>query len=153
MPLASATATPASFSIDRVAHVIRFERDLDAAPEQVFRAWTQPEQLALWWDPAGQPLARCEIDLRIGGAFTFVGRNHPEMPFAGVYREIASPDRLVFEAMGSIGRVLLSPTTGGTHMVVEIACASAEQLDQFVRMNVHEGTSRTLDNLVVHMAR
>jgi uncharacterized protein YndB with AHSA1/START domain len=151
MPLASAADAQGSFTIDRVAHAIRFERDLQASPEKVFEAWTQPEQISLWWDPAGEPLERCDIDLRVGGAFTFISRGHP-MPFAGVYREIARPDRLVFEAMGSTGRVLLASSGGGTRMIVEIACASAEQLEQFIQMNVHEGTSRTLDNLVAHLA-
>ena len=55
----------------------------------------------------------------------------------------------MFEAMGATGRVLLRIAAGGgTHMVVEIACQSADHLEQFVKMGVADGTSRTLDNLV-----
>ena len=153
MALASTERAPTGFSLDRSVGTIRFERDLDATVEQVFAAWTQPEQIAAWWDPAGEPLRRCEVDLRVGGGFVFVGRSHPDMPFSGVYSEISPPDRLVFEAMGATGRVLLAPSSMGTRMTVKIMCASAEQLDQFVRMSIHEGTSRTLDNLVAHMGR
>jgi len=135
-------------SVDRESNMIRFERHLDAAPAQVFEAWTQPEQLACWWDPAGEPLAACEIDLRVGGSFRFVSRGAPEMPFSGVYREVTAPKRLVFEAMGATGRVTLEAVAGGTHMIVEILCPSKDHLEQFVKMGVHKGTSQTLDNLV-----
>jgi len=55
------------------------------------------------WPP--RALTTCEIDLRPGGAFRFVSDGHPDMPFTGTYREIAPPDRLVFEAIGATGRV------------------------------------------------
>jgi uncharacterized protein YndB with AHSA1/START domain len=152
MPPASPSAAATAVVIDRAAHCIRMTRILSADPDRVFAAWTEPLQLEKWWDPAGEPLQRCEMDLRVGGQFTFENRSHPGMPFSGIYREISPPHRLVFEAMGSIGRVLLSGTEGGTRMVVEIECATAEQLEQFIAMGVHDGTSQTLDNLVEYIA-
>jgi uncharacterized protein YndB with AHSA1/START domain len=140
-------------TVDRDSHTIRFERSFDAAPAQVFEAWTNPGQMARWWDPAGEPLTTCEIDLRPGGAFSFVSRGQPAMPFSGVYREIAPPHRLVFEAMGAIGRVTLDDASGGTRMVVEIVCSSNDHLEQFRKMGVHVGTSRTLDNLVSYVGK
>jgi uncharacterized protein YndB with AHSA1/START domain len=151
MPPATDTLAPTGFEVDHAAHTIRLTRDFAVGREQVFAAWTRPEQVACWWDAAGEPLERCEIDLRVGGGFAFVTRGHPDMPFAGVYREIAPPARLAFDAMGAVGRVVLSEAEGGTHMVVEIECATAEQLEQFMKMGVHVGTSRTLDNLVTHV--
>jgi uncharacterized protein YndB with AHSA1/START domain len=148
MNVLGASGSP-GVTVDRDSCTIRFERRFDAARSQVFEAWTTPEQVASWWDPAGDPLAACEIQLRVGGSFFFVSRGHPEMPFSGVYREIVPPERLVFEAMGATGRVMLEDAGGGTRMVVEIVCASTDHLDQFVKMGVHAGTSRTLDNLVV----
>jgi hypothetical protein len=75
------------------------------------------------------------------------------MPFAGVYSEIAPPDRLLFEALGATGRVLLEERSGKTLMTVEIVCRSAAQLDQFIKMGVDVGTARTLDNLVAYVRR
>ncbi|MER8781166.1 SRPBCC domain-containing protein [Mesorhizobium sp. M1006] len=87
--------------LDRDKHTIILTRVLAAPCEQVFEAWTQPEHVACWWDPSGEPLAQCEIDLRPGGAFRFVNRHPPGAnQFAGVYREIAPPRHLVFEAGG-----------------------------------------------------
>lgn len=152
MPPAHAPFASAGFEIDEAAHTLRFTRRLAAPPERVFAAWTDPVQVACWWDPAGERLLRCEIDLRVGGGFTFVSRGHPDIAFAGVYREIAPPTRLVFDAMGAEGLVMLAPAEGGgTAMVVEIACAGEAHLQQFVAMGVAAGTSRTMDNLVAHV--
>ena len=69
-------------------------RTFDAPREDVFEAWTTPEQVALWWDPTGAPLAVCEIDLRPGGAFRWINQGEigAKHPFAGVYREIVPPN-------------------------------------------------------------
>ncbi|WP_406857155.1 SRPBCC domain-containing protein [Alsobacter sp. KACC 23698] len=137
----------ASFTLDEATHTLRFARDLRAAPVRVFEAWTQPEQLARWWDPTGERLAVCEIDLRPGGAFRFVSAHHPDRPFTGRYHTIAPPALLVFSANGATGKVMLAERPGGTRMTVEIVCSSADHLAQFVAMGVAAGTSKTLDNL------
>jgi uncharacterized protein YndB with AHSA1/START domain len=145
------TIAGAKIVIDRDAHTITLTRVLAAPREQVFDAWTRPEHVTCWWDPAGEKLVECAIDLRPGGAFRFVVRHSGPPPFAGVYREIAPPHRLVFEAMGAIGRVDLDETGGGTFLTVTIACGSAEQLEQFLKMGVDAGTAQTLDNLVAYI--
>src|SRR4051812_22661737 len=87
--------------IDHLTHTIRFVRSFDAPAALVFAAWTKPEHIRCWWDPDGEPLAVCEIDLRPGGAFRFATRSHADRPFTGIYREISPPDGLVFEALNS----------------------------------------------------
>jgi len=134
--------------LDRDTHTIILTRALAGRREQVFEAWTRAEHVACWWDPSGEPLAECEIDLRPGGAFRFVNRHSPEgHQFAGIYREIAPPRHLVFEAMGAIGRVILDETAGKTLLTVRIECGSAEQFEQYLKMGIDTGTARTLDNL------
>jgi uncharacterized protein YndB with AHSA1/START domain len=46
-------------------------RIFDAPRERVFRAWTEPEQVAAWFGPAQMdtPRERIRIDLRVGGRF------------------------------------------------------------------------------------
>ena len=151
MPPKSAATARTDLVIDQGAHTIRLVRHFGVPRAMVFQAWTEPEHVTCWWDAAGEPLAVCEIDLRPGGSFKFVTKGHPELPFAGVYREIAPPDQLVFEALGATGRVALKEVDGQTQMTVEIACHSAEQLDQYVKMGVHTGTAQTLDNLVTYV--
>jgi uncharacterized protein YndB with AHSA1/START domain len=153
MPAQSQANAKTKAEIDRGTYTIRLTRVFDASRVQIFDAWTKPEQVTCWWDAAGAPLTACEIDLRPGGAFKFVTRSHPEMPFAGIYREIAPPDRLVFEAMGATGRVVLQAIADKTRMTVEMECRSADHLDQFLKMGVDVGTSETLDNLVTYAHR
>ena len=152
MPPVLDSLAPTGFTIDEAAHTIRFTRRFRADRNQVFAAWTEPEQVSAWWDPTGERLVSCDIDLRVGGTFKFVNREHSDRPFTGTYREISPPSRLVFEAMGSEGRVTLAPLGRGSLMTVEIVCSSAEQLEQFMQMGVAVGTSRTLDNLVAHLS-
>jgi uncharacterized protein YndB with AHSA1/START domain len=149
MPLKSQTVADVRVVVDRDTHAIVLTRILAAPRAQVFEAWTQPEHVRCWWDPAGLPLAECEIDLRPGGAFRFVNRNSSgAYEFAGIYREIAPPDYLIFEAMGAIGRVILEEIGGKTRLTVRIECSSASELDHYLKMGVDAGTAKTLDNLV-----
>lgn len=140
-------------SIDCTTFTITFQRALKAAREDVFDAWTHPDQISQWWDPSGAPLTECAVDLRPGGAFKFVNKDSAHSPpFAGVYRAIEAPSLLVFDAMGSVGTVRLEADRDTTNMTVTIRCASAEHLEQFVKLGVDVGTERTLDNLVVYVA-
>ena len=150
MPPVLGAVAKSDLTIDRQTHTVRLVRDFSGPRAPIFQAWTQPEHVACWWDPAGEPLAECEIDLRPGGAFKFVSRGHPEMPFAGTYREIERPDRLVFDAMGAVGRVQFEGGVEQTRMTVEIQCRSADHLEQFLKMGVDVGTAQTLDNLVAY---
>lgn len=136
-----------SDTIDRRENTIHFERTLEAPPEEVFDAWTKPEEIALWWDPSGAPLVACTIDLKPNGRFRFETAAHAP-PFEGTYKVIERPNRLEFEAMGATGIVMLRPDGKGTRMNVAIRCSSAEHLETFVKLGVQAGTSATLDNLV-----
>ncbi len=140
-------------TIDRSTFTILFQRTFRASREDVFDAWTKPEELAQWWDPTGTRLAECDVDLRPGGAFRFANRDSAHgPPFTGVYRVIERASLLVFDAMGSVGTVRLATEGDSTQMSVSIRCASAEHLEQLVKVGVDVGTDRTLDNLVAHLA-
>jgi uncharacterized protein YndB with AHSA1/START domain len=140
-------------TIDRATFTIAFERTFQAQREDVFDAWTEPDQIAEWRDPTGVRLAGCAIDLKPGGAFTFVNKDSAHgPPFTGVYRVIERPSLLVFDAMGALGTVRIESAGELTHMTVTIRCASAEHLETFVKLGVDEGTARTLDNLVAYVA-
>ena len=86
-------------------------RLFDAPRHLVFEAMTKPEHVRRWWgildDKHSVPV--CEIDLRVGGAWRFVGEG-PEggCRFYGDYREITPPERLVctevFEPFPDAGR-------------------------------------------------
>ena len=73
-------------------------RILDATPDKVFRAWTDPELLKQWFAPAPYTTPTAELDVRPGGANLIVmrGPEGPDMPNRGVYLEVVANQKLVF---------------------------------------------------------
>src|SRR3977135_1971969 len=72
-------------------------RVFDAPRDLVFRAWTDPEQAALWWGPQGFTTLSCEMDVRPGGAYRACMRSPEGTRHCrrGTYREIVPPARPV----------------------------------------------------------
>src|ERR1700730_10007596 len=83
---------------------ITLVRTLHAPREEVWKAWTDPTKVAMWWGPDGVTTPTCEIDLRVGGTFYFVmlageelgPLNGQRWPGGGEFLEIVEPERLVF---------------------------------------------------------
>jgi len=80
-------------------HSLTLTRRLQAAPDKVWRAWTDPQALMRWFAPSDEfetPTVEC--DLRVGGRYRIVmkapdGELHD---VRGTYREIEPNRRLVF---------------------------------------------------------
>jgi uncharacterized protein YndB with AHSA1/START domain len=132
----------------------------DAPRTSVFDAWTTAERVALWWDPTGAKLAVCEIDLRPDGEFRWVNQGDQGLkyPFAGTYREIVRPERLVFEAAiatapRSLTTLMFAQAARKTTLTMTIDCPTVALRDQMLAMRVDAGTARTLQNLGQHLAR
>jgi uncharacterized protein YndB with AHSA1/START domain len=73
-------------------------RVFDAPRELVFKAWTDPKQVAQWWGPHGFTNPVCDLDVRPGGAIRIHmrGPDGTVYPMTGVYNEVVEPERLVF---------------------------------------------------------
>jgi uncharacterized protein YndB with AHSA1/START domain len=73
-------------------------RSFDAPRELVFKVWTDPKQIPLWWGPHGFTTTVVAMDVRPGGAwrFTMRGPDGNDYPFNGEFVEIAAPERIVF---------------------------------------------------------
>ena len=77
---------------------IRLTRRYRAAPEQIFRAWLDPDIAGSWlFATASRPMASVAIDARVSGAFRFVDERRGEVTeFNGEYIEIVPHRRLAF---------------------------------------------------------
>lgn len=75
-------------------------RVFDTPRALVWKAWTDPKQLARWWGPKGFTNPVCKVDVRPGGAIRIDmrGPDGTVYPMTGVYREVIEPERLVFTA-------------------------------------------------------
>lgn len=78
-------------------HELELVRELKARRERVFAAWTDPEQAARWWVPQDCELVSCKMDVRPGGGWHRRMRTKDGLIAKwGEYREVVSPERLVF---------------------------------------------------------
>jgi uncharacterized protein YndB with AHSA1/START domain len=83
--------------------MVAIERVFDAPRSAVFRAWTDPEELAAWYGPAHMdtPRERIRIDLRIGGRYelTMVRRDGAgEFSIGYEIVELSAPELLVLRS-------------------------------------------------------
>jgi uncharacterized protein YndB with AHSA1/START domain len=96
---------------------LRFERRLQHPPEQVWRALTEPAQLADWFP------SRVEVDLRVGGAmhFDFVEEG---FTLSGEVTALEAPRRFAFTWGDDHLHFDLEPEDGGSacmlHFLVEL---------------------------------
>jgi uncharacterized protein YndB with AHSA1/START domain len=77
---------------------LKVSRLIKAPRERVFAAWTNPADLHNWMGGEGCNVHSAKVDLRVGGEYKIVADcgDHGVNEMKGVYREIKSPERLVF---------------------------------------------------------
>jgi len=100
---------------------IIIERVFNAPREKVWRAWTDPAELAEWWGPKGVTTPECRVDARVGGEIYAVMLAGPELgpmkgqrwPMQGVFKEVVENEKLVFanNAVAEDGTVLIEGET------------------------------------------
>ena len=132
-------------------------RLFDAPRRLVFDAMTKPEHVKRWWGILDDrySLTVCDIDLRPGGAWRWVGRGpQGEFAFHGVYREIAAPDRLVFTEIydpfpdvESVVTQVLTEEGGKTRLTVTALYPSLEVRDSVLKTGMARGAGISYDRL------
>lgn len=140
-------------------------RTFDAPSDLVFKAWTDPKQLAQWWGPSGFTNPVCDLDPRPGGAIR-VHMRAPDgttYPMSGVYREIDPPRRLVFlsSALDEEGRPLfeilnaLTFSAQGARTVLRLEARVVKTTAQAQRYldGMDEGWRQSLVRLAEHLRR
>jgi uncharacterized protein YndB with AHSA1/START domain len=138
---------------------LTLKRRLNASPERVYEAWTDPQSLIRWFGPAmvKQESVRAEIDARVGGCYRirFDNDRGEYNEVAGTYRELVPHSRIVFSwawhsmpERDSLVTVMLKPDGAGTQLTL-----LHEQLFDDAARDAHEhGWIGTLDKLESHFA-
>jgi len=136
-------------------------RAFDAPREVVWRAWTEPEQLAQWFGPRGisTPLDKIRMDLRPGGQASLVmvdDASGVEYLNTGTYLEIVPPERLVWKDDGfSDGTgpgtvtVTLRDLDGKTELTVHVVADFTETM----RAQAEVGWGSSFDKLAELLSR
>jgi uncharacterized protein YndB with AHSA1/START domain len=93
------------------------QRRIAATPDRLFRAWTEPAQLARWMSPVGR--VEADVDARVGGRLSvaMIGEGRRIEHF-GEFLENRRPHRLVFTWQ--------SPYTGGLATRVTVDLVEAD---------------------------
>ena len=92
----SAAANPSPSAAVKPSLTIK--RRLNAPPEAVYAAWTDPKKLVHWFGPDQGPVTKAETDVRVGGRFhvVFHSEDGEEHDVSGIYREVVANEKLQF---------------------------------------------------------
>lgn len=143
------------------------ERFIDAPVRLVWEALTKPEHLKEWYMPkAWGRVARCELELRAGGAFSIdivVGEGQ-EVPNLGCVLEVVPMQRLVWTAMLFPGyrpavfddipitAIMTMESVGtGTRYVFTALHRSEADLEANKSSGFYQGTEIAIEQLTAHV--
>ncbi len=131
-------------------------RTFEATPEEVWNAWTDPDEAAQWWHPreTSTPRESVEIDARVGGRYRYTMVNDhtgDSVVTGGVYREVEPFERLVFTwgypdgdpDDSPIVTVTLEPVGEGTRMTFDLRGVEGAAGDSYY----YDGWDEALDCL------
>jgi uncharacterized protein YndB with AHSA1/START domain len=132
---------------------LTFKRRLNAPPEKVYAAWTDPEKIVRWFGRADlkPETMRAVIDARVGGRYRVTFDTESEYyEVGGVYRDLVPNERLVFSwawhstpERESLVTVTLKPDGDGTLLTVH----HAQLFDEAAREGHERGWLGALDKL------
>jgi uncharacterized protein YndB with AHSA1/START domain len=81
---------------------VRIDHVFDAPREAVFEAWTDPDQVVLWWAPDGFHIPResVVVEPRVGGRFhlDIVESSGTEWPMRAEILQISPPELIVMRS-------------------------------------------------------
>lgn len=135
-------------------------RIIEAPPEKLYRAWTEPELLKRWFAPLPWTTPHAELDVRPGGSSLVImrGPDGEEFPNPGVYLEVEPNRRLVMTdaytsawvpaAKPFITIILTFEDLGGrTNYTALVRHWSVEDREAHEKMGFQEGWGQATDQL------
>lgn len=141
-------------------------RIIDAPPEKVFKAWTDPELLKQWFAPLPYTIPVAETDVRPGGSSFIVmrGPDGKDLPIKGVYLEVVENERLVFTdaytkawepSEKPFMTVILTFENegGGTRYTARVRHWTVADREAHEEMGFHEGWGQCADQLAELVTR
>ena len=136
------------------------ERTFNAPPDLVFRAYTDPEAIPLWWGPRSHTTEVIEMDVRVGGIWRFVQKDADgnQYPFHGEYLEVEPIERLVntfiFDPFPDSVMTDAATFTGveeGTRVTVRSSASDPETVKAMLDSGMEQGAIETWDRLAEYL--
>lgn len=131
-------------------------RVFDAPRDLVFKVFTDPEAIPVWWGARNHTTTVEVYDFRVGGKWRYITRDDEgnEVTFSGEFLEIDPPAKLVstFEYGEPPGQVTTDIHTfeerdGKTILTTYGIFSSQEERDDILASGVEQGWGETLDRL------
>jgi uncharacterized protein YndB with AHSA1/START domain len=135
-------------------------RLVDAPPEKLFEAWTNPKLLVQWFAPHPWTTTKAEMDVYPGGSSLVVMRSPDghEFPSQGVYLEIIPDKKIVFtDAFTSAwvpsqkpfftGILTFENQNGKTKYTARTLHWTKEDRDQHAQMGFETGWAQCTDQM------
>ena len=148
---------PTTISSERELTITRI---IDAPPEKVFKAWTDPVLLKQWFVPKPWTVASVEIDVRPGGSCNIVMRSPEgqEFPNPGVYLEVIANKKIVFTDAYTkawepsakpfmTGIVTFDDLNGKTRYTARVLHWASADREAHEKMGFHQGWAICADQL------
>jgi uncharacterized protein YndB with AHSA1/START domain len=143
-------------------HTLTMTRLIPAAPQAVFAAWTQPEQVKKWFGPRGMTTPIADVDLRVGGRHHTVMRDvaGTDYPNPMIIEAVEAPHSLVLRVPddetacpvpGAVGTLRFQPHALGTQFTASWEHRSAEQRAKHLELGFDKGWGETIDKLTAHV--
>ncbi|HEX9857133.1 MAG TPA: SRPBCC family protein [Paracoccaceae bacterium] len=133
---------------------LELTRLMQATPAQIWRCWTDPELLPLWWAPKPVTTRHAVIDLRPGGRFhtLMILPDGTEYPTEGCLLEVLPERRLTMTEVLEAGFrpaanpmlrftavITLTPEGKATRYTARAMHSSPDTRQQHVEMGFHDG--------------
>jgi uncharacterized protein YndB with AHSA1/START domain len=138
-------------------------RVFDAPRERVYKAWTDPKQMAQWFPPEGFTAPVCDLDVRVGGTIRIDMKGPEGEPFngalfpgRGVYREVVPNERLAFTFAPEIGgktmptvlmTVQFEDQAGKTKLTIHQTLDTVADYEEMLKTGMREGIEESLGKL------
>jgi uncharacterized protein YndB with AHSA1/START domain len=131
-------------------------RVFDAPRELVYKAWTDPKQLAQWFPPKDFTAPVCDVDPRPGGVFRvdMKGPDGVVFPGSGLFREVVPNERFAFTFKGDgdvpppiLVTVILEAQGNKTKLTIKQTAETVAAYEDLVKLGVAEGLRESFDKL------
>jgi len=147
------SAMNAASTADREIAVTRV---FDAPRALVWKVWTEPNHIALWWGPKGFTNTIHKMDVKPGGIWEFImhGPDGVDYPNKVKYLEVKEPERLLYDH-GEQGELTYFRVTvtfedigAKTKLTMQMLFETAQQRNQVVeKYGAVEGLKQNMDKL------
>lgn len=141
---------------------ISITRIFDVSRELMFKVWTEPEHIALWWGPNGFTNTIHSMEVKPEGQWKFImhGPDGTDYPNLVTYKEIKKPELITY-VHGEKGQpgyffvtVKFEDVGGKTKLSMTMLFDSAQERNEVAeKYGAVEGLKQNMDKLEIYLQK